>query len=147
MKELNEAIQRGGTLTVLHTNAIASKVGLSATEFEALDIIGTYQPMTAGKLSTYCGLTTGAITGLVDRLSRVGVVKRMRDPEDRRRVFIIPIKNEEKNRRVGELYGPISRVFEKTVGKYTEEQLQLLVDFHKAMNDEVEKIIANLREQ
>ena len=146
LKELNEAIQRSGTLTVLHTNAIASKVGLSATEFEAMDIISRYQPMTAGKLSKYCGLTTGAITGLVDRLSRAGTAKRMRDPEDRRRVFIVPVENEEKNKRVRDLYGPIGKAFAETMNGCTDEQLQFLVDFHEKMNREVEKILAEFRE-
>ena len=80
--ELSEAIQRAGTLKVLHTNAVASRIGLSATEFEAMDIISRCQPMTAGKLAEYCGLTTGAITGLVDRLERAGFVQRERDSED-----------------------------------------------------------------
>jgi len=147
MKELNQAIQRSSTLTVLHTNAIANKVGLSGTEFEAMDIISRYQPMTAGKLSKYCGLTTGAITGLVDRLSRAGTAKRMRDPEDRRRVFIIPVENEEKNKRVCDLYGPIGKAFEKTMNECSDEQLQFLVEFHLKMNNEMEKILIDLREQ
>lgn len=147
MKELSEAIQRSGTLTVLHTNAIANKVGLSATEFEAMDMISRYQPMTAGKLSKYCGLTTGAITGLVDRLARAGTARRVRDPEDRRRVFIVPVENKEKNERVRHLYGPIGSAFRGVMGDCTDEQLQFLVDFHTKMNHETERIIADLREQ
>ncbi len=147
MKEVNEAVQRNGTLTVLHTNAIASKVGLSATEFEAMDIISRYQPMTAGRLSKYCGLTTGAITGLVDRLSRAGTAKRVRDPEDRRRVLIVPVENEEKNKRVRELYRSVGKAFAKTMDECSDEQLEFLVNFLAKINDETEKIIADLREQ
>lgn len=143
--ELSEAIQRAGTLKVLHTNAVASRIGLSATEFEAMDIITRYQPMTAGKLADYCGLTTGAITGLVDRLERAGFVGRERDSEDRRRVYIKPIEIAERNQKVRELYTPIAAAFRTLTAQYTPEQTQLLIDLHSQLNDVTEKAISELR--
>lgn len=143
--DLSEAIQKAGTLKVLHTNAVASRIGLSATEFEAMDIITRYQPMTAGKLAEYCGLTTGAITGLVDRLERAGFVKRERDSEDRRRVYIKPIEDEGRNRKVRELYMPIALAFRTLTAQYTPEQTQLLIDLHTKLNDVTEKAISELR--
>lgn len=143
--ELSEAIQRAGTLKVLHTNAVASRIGLSATEFEAMDIITRYQPMTAGKLADYCGLTTGAITGLVDRLERAGFVQRERDSEDRRRVYIKPIEIAERNQKVRELYMPIAQAFHTLAAQYTPEQTQLLIDLHTQLNDVTEKAISELR--
>lgn len=143
--ELSEAIQRAGTLKVLHTNAVASRIGLSATEFEAMDIISRYQPMTAGKLAEYCGLTTGAITGLVDRLERAGFVQRERDSEDRRRVYIKPIEIAERNQKVRELYTPIAEAFRRLTTQYTPEQTQLLIDLHSQLNEVTEKAISELR--
>jgi len=143
--ELSEAIQKAGTLKVLHTNAVASRIGLSATEFEAMDIITRYQPMTAGKLAEYCGLTTGAITGLVDRLERAGFVMRERDSEDRRRVYIKPIENEERSKKVRELYMPIANAFHSLATQYTPEQTQLLINLHTQLNDVTEKAISELR--
>ena len=143
--DLSEAIQKAGTLKVLHTNAVASRIGLSATEFEAMDIITRYQPMTAGKLAEYCGLTTGAITGLVDRLERAGFVKRERDSEDRRRVYIKPIEDEGRNQKVRELYMPITLAFCTLTAQYTPEQTQLLIDLHTKLNDVTEKAISELR--
>lgn len=145
--ELNQSMQRSGTLTVLHTNAVADKIGLSATEFESMDIISRHQPMSAGNLAHYCGLTTGAITGIVDRLERAGLVRRMRDPGDRRRVFLKPIEDQEKSRRVRELYCPMAQAFERVMAKRTPEQIELLISVHDEMNDEVEKIITELRQK
>lgn len=143
--ELSEAVQRAGTLKVLHTNAVANRIGLSATEFEAMDIITRYQPMTAGKLADYCGLTTGAITGLVDRLERADFVKRERDSEDRRRVYIKPIEIAERNQKVRELYTPIAEALRTLIAQYTPEQTQLLIDLHKQLNEATEKAISELR--
>lgn len=147
IEELNQSMQRTGTLTVLHTNAVADKIGLSATEFESMDIISRHQPMSAGSLAQYCGLTTGAITGIVDRLERAGLVHRMRDPQDRRRVFLKPIDDEEKSRRVRELYCPMAQAFERVMAKRTPEQIEFLISVHNEMNDEVEKIITDLRQK
>lgn len=144
IEELSQTIQRSGTLTVLHTNAVADRVGLSATEFESMDLITRCQPISAGKLALKCGLTTGAITGIVDRLEKAGFVRRKSDPRDRRRVLLEPIKDPEKNKQIHELYQPISEAFEKFVSEYTEEQLQFLVDTHNKMNAMVEKIIADM---
>lgn len=143
--ELSEAIQWAGTLKVLHTNAVASRIGLSATEFEAIDIITRYQPITAGKLADCCGLTTGAITGLVDRLERAGFVQRERDSEDRRRVYIKPIENAERNQKVRELYAPIAQAFRTLTAQYTPEQAQLLIDIHTQLNAVTENAISQLR--
>jgi len=147
IEELSQSMQRSGTLTVLHTNAVADKIGISATEFESMDLISHNQPMSAGHLAMRCGLTTGAITGIVDRLERAGLVKRVRDPEDRRRVLLTPVENEAKKRKVRALYRPMSQAFEEIMEECTPEQIQFLVDIHNKMSDRVETIITELRGQ
>lgn len=147
IEELNQTIQRTGTLTVLHTNAVADKIGLSATEFESMDVISRYQPMSAGKLAHICGLTTGAITGIVDRLERAGLVNRIRDPEDRRRVFLEPVEDPQKIKLIRDLYCPMAEAFERVMQQCTTEQIQFLIEVHKKMNDEVEGIISDLRDK
>ena len=74
--ELNHAIQKQGTLTVLFTHAIAQHIGLSATEFEFCDVLQNQGQRSAGELAKLCGLSTGGVTGLVDRLEKAGLVRR-----------------------------------------------------------------------
>jgi DNA-binding MarR family transcriptional regulator len=145
--ELHHSVQRSGTLTVLHTNAIADKIGLSATEFEAVDIISNHQPVSAGQLATFCGLTTGAITGLVDRLERGGFVKRKSDPQDRRRVLVEQVPTPEIEHKVRALYKPISDTYNSLVEKYSVEQLEFLLEYTETLNSEVEKIIIDMRKK
>ncbi len=144
-EQLSQAVQRAGTLTVLHTNAVAHRVGISATEFEAMDIISRNQPITAGQLAEECGLTTGAVTGILDRLEKGKFVCRQRDPEDRRRVFIVPIENEARNKKVRELYKPMSDCFRVFVDRYSPEQIRFLIDMQTLANDMTEKAIKELR--
>ncbi len=145
IESLNQVIQEMGTLTVLHTNAIASKINLSATEFEALDIIGRYQPLSAGQLASYCGLTTGGTTGIVDRLEAAGFVKRVRDPEDRRRIFIEPVRKSAAEKKVWGLYRPMEKAFCETVAQYSDEELKCFTQFCENMNKHVKEIISDLR--
>ena len=146
IEEYNQAVQRSGTLTVLHTNAISHKIGLSATEFEALDIVSCNQPIHAGRLAMFCGLTTGAITGLVDRLEAAGFVKRATDQADRRRVLIVPVENERLSAKVRALYRPLSDAFNEFVDELTDEELAFLLETQTRMNRKIQGIIEKMHE-
>jgi DNA-binding MarR family transcriptional regulator len=145
IEELNQSFQRAGTLNVIHTNAVANKVGLSATEFEAMDIIKNNQPITAGHLAKYCGVTTGAITGIVDRLERAGFVRRVNCPSDRRKVFLEPIVDREVSKRIFELYRPMSEAFEKCIADLTKEEVEFLIKAQTKLSAVTEKVITELR--
>ena len=72
------------------TNAASPHAGLNRTDMRALDIINMQQGLTAGQLAARLKLTTGAITGVLDRLERAGHARRTHDQEDRRRVVVQP---------------------------------------------------------
>ncbi|OIN59576.1 MarR family winged helix-turn-helix transcriptional regulator [Arsenicibacter rosenii] len=70
--------------------AVARKAGLSGTDHKYLGFLLEKGQMTAGELATLTGLTTGAVTGLIDRFEKKGLVRRQFAPDDRRKVFIVP---------------------------------------------------------
>lgn len=72
--------------------AAAQRLGVNLTDFRCLDILSRGAEISAGELAVEAGLTTGAVTALVDRLERAGYVERKRDPNDRRRVVIAPTR-------------------------------------------------------
>jgi DNA-binding MarR family transcriptional regulator len=82
-RELSDATLR------LH-QAIAQKAGLTGTDHKYLGLLTRYGPMTAGELGRRSGLTSGAITGLVDRLEAKALVARRAEPDDRRKILIVP---------------------------------------------------------
>ena len=90
-KELVTALlqesRRMSTRTVVFHAAIADRLGLNPSDHKCADLIcNETGPITAGRLAEITGLSTGAITGVVDRLERAGFVSRVADSEDRRRV-------------------------------------------------------------
>src|SRR6185436_16887486 len=77
-------------VSILMHEAIARQAGLTGTDHKYLGFILQKGEMTAGELSNATGLTTGAVTGLIDRLEKKKLVKRQFDKNDRRKVIIVP---------------------------------------------------------
>jgi DNA-binding MarR family transcriptional regulator len=77
-----------GSMATLHNLAVADYVGLHPTDQQCIDLLDWTGPITAGELGAHLGLTSGAVTGLIDRLEGAGWVRRERDPNDRRRVIV-----------------------------------------------------------
>src|SRR4029450_798853 len=80
------AMRRSSAAGVLHGQAIARKVGINSSDLECLALILLNGPSTAGEIARRPGLTSGAVTGLIDRLERLGLVERTADANDRRKV-------------------------------------------------------------
>src|SRR5919108_6051508 len=91
MQELEEAMRRSSAQGVLYGQAVANVAGISGSDLECLDFLILEGRVTAGRLAEVTGLTTGAITGVVDRLEKAGFVRRERDEADRRKVFIVVV--------------------------------------------------------
>lgn len=70
--------------------ACAETLGLHVTEWECVGLLidSMPEPLTAGQIAELTGLTTGAVTGVLDRLESKGWISRRRDPDDRRRVIV-----------------------------------------------------------
>jgi DNA-binding MarR family transcriptional regulator len=110
------------------SQAVADKVGLSPTDLMAMDLISRDGGVTAGQIANHLNLTSGAITGLIDRLERAGYAKRAADAKDRRRVTVVPTA---KGDRVGDLFAPLAVVLRRTTEAYSESELAMLTDFIK----------------
>lgn len=82
--------RRFSDATILMHEAVARKAGLSGTDHKYLGFLIRNGSMTAGELSKLTGLTTGAITGVIDRLEQRKLVKRAFDKDDRRKIIIVP---------------------------------------------------------
>ncbi len=120
-RELNSRV------IMLH-HAVGERLGLSATEHKAADILRRFGPMTAGELAEQTGLTTGAVTGLVDRLEREGFVRREHDRKDRRRVIIKPIERG-RYEEVQGLFDPVLESMNRLYEQYSPEERTVIADF------------------
>ena len=88
LERFNQEISRNSTWTVIYHQALATKLGLNPTDLKCAGLLIETGPITAGELGELVALTTGAITGVIDRLEKFGLVERVKDPTDRRRVVV-----------------------------------------------------------
>ncbi|MFO8076303.1 MAG: MarR family transcriptional regulator [Egibacteraceae bacterium] len=72
------------------SDAFAKALELHPSDLRAAELIGQHwaEPLRMGELGARLGLSSGAITGTVDRLERRGLVERQRDGADRRRTYL-----------------------------------------------------------
>jgi DNA-binding MarR family transcriptional regulator len=118
------------TATVLHGQAVAAAMGLHPTDAYALNLLGVLGPITTGELAERTGLSTGAATRLVDRLEAMGAVRRVRDPQDRRRVIVEtqPL-NAELRARADQVIQPARAAQAAVLATYDDAQLATLFDY------------------
>lgn len=127
--ELTQAVRVAGRHTVFFHEAIAERLGLSAVDSRVLSYLLEAGPVPAGRLAELTGLTSGAVTGMIDRLERGGFVRRDRDPEDRRRVIVAPVANSSRALSAERLFAPLGEAFGLLTERYTTAQLAILVEF------------------
>lgn len=116
IKQIRKLSQLYAYTSIQMHETVARKAGFSGTDHKYLGFFLQKNKLTAGELSELTGLTTGAVTGLIDRFEEKNLVKRQVDKNDRRKVIIVP--NAKKIR-------------------------ALLEPFYKEFQEETEKIIAS----
>ena len=122
---------------------VGRKAGLSGTDHKYLGWLLERGQMTAGELATLTGLTTGAITGLVDRFEKKKLVKRQFAEDDRRKVMIVP-----NSKAIMALLAPLYKDYrsksEQLIASFSNKELKIIESyFTKAigiMNETTNKL-------
>jgi DNA-binding MarR family transcriptional regulator len=116
------------TETVMFHQVVADELGLYITDHKCMDIIHRFGAMPAGRLGEMTGLTTGAITGMIDRLEKAGYVKRANDPKDRRKTIVEPIRNKKLERKIEMIFAPLHERMHKFLSSYSDIELTFLLN-------------------
>jgi DNA-binding MarR family transcriptional regulator len=145
LAKLNDAFRQLSAATILFHQAIADRLGMNITDHKCADLLVRLGPMTAGELARHTGLTTGAITGVIDRLEKRGFARRVRDAHDRRRVIVEPnVKRMEQV--IVPLFESMGRASVELCERYSTEELAVIHGFTVSANqmaiDEARKLRA-----
>jgi DNA-binding MarR family transcriptional regulator len=107
--------------------AMADHIGINRTDARCIDLIDQAGGMTAGELARAAGLTSGAVTAVIDRLEAAGLAQRVHDPADRRRVRI------ESTARLWEvteqLIGPLVQESQALIDELSDSEIARFTDF------------------
>lgn len=131
--EIGEAVLRFIAGAVLHNQAVAARVGIGASDGQVLSLLNVDGPMTAGRIAAVTGLSTGSVTALLDRLERGSYIRRERDPNDRRKVLVVPAI--EGQQRLAAHYEEYGTHMQAVLAERTPEELQAIAAFLDDMNN------------
>ena len=127
MQDLEHAMRKVSSQGAMFAKMVADRAGISSADMDCIDFVNVEGRMTAGRLAELTGLTTGAITGVVDRLEKAGFVRRERDESDRRKVFIVPVP--ERMMQIGRPYELVKRAMAKQCDAYTDAELKFMIRY------------------
>lgn len=147
--EFAEAIGREARLQQNANDAIdevfAQFLGVNRTDVRVLDLLDAHGPMTAGELADRAGVTTGAVTAILDRMTHAGYLRRVRGDADRRKVHVE--LTDEAKRISGEFYSPIARRGTEMLMRYSVDELRTILDAARNGRRLSEEFAAEMREQ
>ncbi len=138
LAEISDLGRKFSDVTIQFHHQVAESVGLSGADHKYLNVLFEHGEMTAGQMAEMTGLTTGAITGVLDRLEKQGLVSREKDPNDRRKVVVKPNHGitvqklgpvfqslSDKLLALNEQYTPAER---EVIRSYLKETIQIMTD-------------------
>jgi DNA-binding MarR family transcriptional regulator len=131
--ELVGEFRISGNLDSAFDNLAAERLGVNRTDLHCLNIIENAGGLTAGELAAEAGLTTGAVTGVIDRLERAGFARRVPDPDDRRRVKLEVTPKF--YARADRIWGPLKADWDSRLDRYTTADLERVIEFLRATSE------------
>jgi len=152
VKVLDQEMRSQSAWTLFFHSTVAERLNLNATDHKCLDMIWRCHEtsqggecMTPGQLARETKLTTGAVTGVLDRLEQAGYVSREHDPEDRRRIIVRPVPERIKAN-VWPLFNWLQAQFMDLCSQYSEPELRRMIEFSRRQQLLLQEATAHLRE-
>jgi len=143
LAEIFSHVRAGQRLTDSVDETTGRLLGIGRSDGHCMDLLDERGQMTAGMLAEETGLSTGAITAVLDRLEQAGYVQRVRDTQDRRRVLVE--LTPEATRATWELYGPLAEMGTQLAERYSVQELEVILDFVAQARKLSEQHLAVLR--
>jgi DNA-binding MarR family transcriptional regulator len=134
--QLLESLEKGfrevSTVGIMLHQSVAERLGLHITDHKCMGMLCELGPLSAGKLAELTGLTTGAITGVLNRLERHGYARRVRNPGDKRNINVEALNVTAFNERMEQLLGSLRRRMRALSSKYNSQEMALIDGFIKS---------------
>ncbi len=130
--------------SILMHEAISRSVGLAGVDHKYLGLIIKNKELTAGEISEITGLTTGAVTGLIDRLEKRKLLKRKADKNDRRKVLIVPDVQ-----KAMELLEPVFTILQsrtqELTNSFSEAEMKVIERYFVSATEIMKSVTQNLK--
>jgi len=128
IRAITEKFREMSTETIMFHQAVADVLGLHITDHKSLELIHRFGAMPAGRLAQLTNLTTGSVTGIIDRLEKAGYVRRINDPEDRRKTIVEPTKNKKLEKKIELIFMHLHESLHRLMSPYSDSELAFLLE-------------------
>ena len=108
-------------------HAVAAALGIGRTDLRAMELISRDGPKTAGDIATALGLTSGAVTALIDRMEKSDLLRRTRSTTDRRQVLVELTLHA--RRREAAIFGPLARESARALKRFSGAERAVIMIF------------------
>lgn len=122
------AFRRAIAAVLLFNDQVSLQVGMSVTESQFMHLLQLNGSLSPSDLSRESGLSSGTVTGIVDRLEELGFVRRERHPSDRRKVAVV-LDEDRVNEELAPLFSDQSARLDAVIGQFRPAQLAVIADF------------------
>ncbi|WP_069804376.1 MarR family winged helix-turn-helix transcriptional regulator [Thermogemmatispora onikobensis] len=144
-KALTSELRQFQGLSTTFLRVVAARLNLTIADLQVIVFLDSLGPLTAGQLANLTGLTTGAITGMLNRLEEAGFVRRERDPQDARRVIVRLDPSQEKRRELATFLAAFDQRWPALLGRADEERLAFLLNCLRRSNSLLRQELARLQ--
>ncbi len=120
---------------ILFNDRVAQQTGMSMSESQFVHLLELHGSLTPSQLAAHSGLTSGSVTGVIDRLETLGFVERERHPKDRRKVVVV-LNSAKVAQQLAPHYAEQSKHVEQVVAQLTEMERAATARFLTMLTDE-----------
>jgi DNA-binding MarR family transcriptional regulator len=131
--EIVESTRRMIAAAVLFSHHVAETLKLGASDAQFMTLLDVHGPLTPGGLAELSGLRSGTVSGVLDRLENAGLIRRDRDPDDRRKVIVSP-NQQAVAERVRPHYAGQADFMVTALSRYDDAQLAVIADFMRTVS-------------
>jgi len=146
IEKFRTASRQYSDASIFMHEAIARKAGLSGSDHKYLGLRLQHKELTAGDISKLTGLTTGAVTGLIDRLEKKKLLKRQFTKDDRRKVMIIP-NAENSMKLLQPIFSDLHERSTKLIASFSEKEIQIIERYFTEATTIMKEITGNLNNE
>jgi len=132
VNDLTREVRKFIAGTILFNQTVAESLGMNSTDLQCLHVLHLYGAATPGELARSCGLTTGGMTVVLDRLEKAGYVRREPNPNDRRSTIVRHVAS--RARKLEAHYRSKSALLARVLEGYSDAELRLILDFFARTN-------------
>lgn len=145
--EFTRELRQWTSLSASFFRVAAARIEMTDTDIQVMDLLDLTGPSTAGQLADLTGLTTGAITRILDRLEKARLVRRARDPNDGRKVIVRLEGGKDEMSKVRSILDSAGKMWDEVAARYDDEQIAFLLEFLKYNNTRSGQELAQLQRE